>query len=172
MKKTINLDRILCPIVPSLGIDEGLECAVALARAHDAKLFVCYFVEDASMVAADVRTGVEETIKKSAARLFNSSPCSAATPLLDWEIIISESRRPAEAIVQEAKERNVDLIAMSSRHRPYAAALLGSTAETLSRTAPCPLLITRPGGGRFGNWREVLDLGGCSSLMTSRPIQS
>ena len=58
MKKTINLDRILCPVVPSLGIDEGLECAVALARAYGAKLFVCHFVEDTSMVTGNVRTGV------------------------------------------------------------------------------------------------------------------
>ena len=151
MKKTINLDRILCPVVLSAGIDEGLECAVALARAYGAKLFVCHFVEDASMVAADVRIGVEEAIKKSVARLLDSSPCSTATPLLDWEIIVAESRRPAETIVHEAKERKVDLIAMSSRHRPYAAALLGSTAETVSRTAPCPLLVTRLGGGRSWN---------------------
>ena len=151
MKKIIKLDRIFCPVVPSPGIDEGLECAVALARAYGAKLFVCHFVEDASMVTSNVRTGVEEALKRSVSRLLDTSPCSAATPLLDWEIIVAESRRPAEAIVQAAKDLNVDLIAMSSRHRPYAAALLGSTAETVSRTAPCPLLVTRLGGGRSGN---------------------
>jgi len=32
---------------------------------------------------------------------------------------------------------------MSSRRRPYAAALLGSTAEAICRTAPCPVLVTR-----------------------------
>jgi len=37
---------------------------------------------------------------------------------------------------------------MSSRRRPYAAALLGSTAEAVARTAPCPVLVTRFEGGR------------------------
>ena len=159
MKKTINLDRILCPVVPSPGIDEGLECAVALARAYDAKLFVCHFVEDASMVTGNVRTDVEEALKRSVSRLLDSSPCSTATPLLDWEIIVAESLRPAEAIVQAAKERNVDLIAMSSRRRPYAAALLGSTVETVSRTALCPVLVTRVGGGRSGNLSRGMNFG-------------
>jgi len=33
---------------------------------------------------------------------------------------------------------------MRSRRRPYAAALLGSTAETVCRTAPCPVMVTHP----------------------------
>jgi nucleotide-binding universal stress UspA family protein len=157
MKKIINLDRILCPVVPSPGIDEGLECAVALARAYGAKLFVCHFVEDASMVAADVRAGVQEALKKSVARLLVSSPGSAATARLEWEIIVGERGRPAEAIVQEAQEQKVDLIIMSSRHRPYAATLLGSTAETVSRTAPCPLIVTRLGGRQSGSFSRGIN---------------
>jgi nucleotide-binding universal stress UspA family protein len=156
MKQIINVDRILCPVVPSLGIDEGLECAVALARAYDAKLFVCHFVEDALMVTGNARTGVEEALKRSVLRLLDSSPCSS--PLLDWEIIVAESLRPAEGIVEAAKERNVDLIAMSSRRRPFAAALLGSTVETVTRTAPCPVLVTRVGGGRSGNLSRGITL--------------
>ena len=104
-----------------------------------------------SMVTGNVRTGVEEALKRSVSRLLNSSPCSTATPLLDWEIIVAESLRPAEAMVQAAKNLNVDLIAMSSRRRPYAAALLGSTVETVSRTALCPVLVTRVAGGRSGS---------------------
>jgi nucleotide-binding universal stress UspA family protein len=38
----------------------------------------------------------------------------------------------------------VDLIVMRSRRRPVAAALLGSTAEAVCRTAPCPVLVTHP----------------------------
>src|SRR6185295_537334 len=40
--------------------------------------------------------------------------------------------------------RNADLIVMRSRRRPRAAVLLGSTAETVSRTAACPVLVTHP----------------------------
>jgi nucleotide-binding universal stress UspA family protein len=51
---------------------------------------------------------------------------------------------PAEAITREAAERGVDLIVMRSRRRPYAAAVLGSTAEAVCRTAPCPVIVTHP----------------------------
>lgn len=49
---------------------------------------------------------------------------------------------PKEAIAQQAAEHRIDLIVMRSRRRPYAAALLGSTAEAVCRTAPCPVMVT------------------------------
>jgi nucleotide-binding universal stress UspA family protein len=89
---------------------------------------------------ADIKSAVEQS--------FVLSPSAADTAHLDWELIVAESVRPAEAIIREADARNIDLIVMSSRRRPYAAALLGSTAEAVSRTAPCPVLVTRLEGGR------------------------
>ena len=44
-------------------------------------------------------------------------------------------------ITAEAESRRADLIFMRSRRRPYAAALLGSTAEGVTRLAPCPVLV-------------------------------
>jgi nucleotide-binding universal stress UspA family protein len=66
--------------------------------------------------------------------------------VLDWESILIEGSNPAEAITWEAAERSVDLIVMCSRRRPLRAALLGSTAEHVYRSAPCPVLITHPDG--------------------------
>jgi nucleotide-binding universal stress UspA family protein len=43
-----------------------------------------------------------------------------------------------------AAGNGIDLIVIRSRRRPRAAALLGSTAEALCRTAPCPVLVTHP----------------------------
>jgi nucleotide-binding universal stress UspA family protein len=64
---------------------------------------------------------------------------------LNWEAIaIDNVENVGESIVHEAAAHIADLIVMRSRRRPHAAALLGSTAETVSRTAPCPVLITHP----------------------------
>lgn len=41
----------------------------------------------------------------------------------------------------QAQQRHVDLIVMRSRRRPHRAALLGSTAESVCRSAPCPVMV-------------------------------
>lgn len=50
---------------------------------------------------------------------------------------------PAARILREAAEQHVDLIVKRSR-RPHTATLLGSTAEAVCRSAPCPVLVTHP----------------------------
>lgn len=53
--------------------------------------------------------------------------------------------RPAEAIVEQAGEMHADLIIMGSHSRPGVRhLLLGSVAEKVLRTAPCPVLIVHP----------------------------
>lgn len=53
--------------------------------------------------------------------------------------------RPAESIVEAARELHADLIVMGSRSRPGVRhLLLGSVAEKVLRTAPCPVLIVHP----------------------------
>jgi nucleotide-binding universal stress UspA family protein len=47
-----------------------------------------------------------------------------------------------EQIIHTAATRGVDLIVMRSRRRPQRAALLGSTAESVCREAPCPVFVT------------------------------
>jgi len=46
-----------------------------------------------------------------------------------------------EAIISQAQVEKIDLIVMRSRRRPHRAALLGSTAESVCRGAPCPVLV-------------------------------
>jgi len=54
------------------------------------------------------------------------------------------SLAPAESIVQYAKEYAIDLIVMGTRgNRALAHLLMGSVAERVVRTAPCPVLTVR-----------------------------
>ena len=65
---------------------------------------------------------------------------------LNWEPLVAGNVTDiGKAISREAAKHKIDLIVMRSRRRPHTAGLLGSTAETVSRTAPCPLLVTHPG---------------------------
>ncbi|HEX6283662.1 MAG TPA: universal stress protein, partial [Pyrinomonadaceae bacterium] len=64
---------------------------------------------------------------------------------LNWEGILRHNvTNVGKTIVQEAATKQIDLIVMRSRRRPRSAVLLGSTAETVCRNAPCPVLVTHP----------------------------
>jgi nucleotide-binding universal stress UspA family protein len=93
---------------------------------------------DTDSVAA-IRAAINRAVEHS----FLSFPAIGPTVPLAWELIVIEGNGPAEGIKQEAETLDVDLIVMSSRRRPYAAGLLGSTAEAVCRTASCPVLVTR-----------------------------
>jgi len=58
-----------------------------------------------------------------------------------WRVIATTATDVGEAIMLRAQVENVDLIVMRSRRRPHRAALLGSTAESVCRSAPCPVLV-------------------------------
>jgi nucleotide-binding universal stress UspA family protein len=61
---------------------------------------------------------------------------------LEWHPAIVEAQDIGETIVEQATKREVDLIVMTSRRRPHAAAIFGSTAEKVFQHARCPVLIT------------------------------
>ncbi len=58
-----------------------------------------------------------------------------------WKGELRTGDDAGEIIAREAATYGVDLIVMRSRRRPHRAALLGSTAESVSRTSPCPVLV-------------------------------
>jgi nucleotide-binding universal stress UspA family protein len=58
-----------------------------------------------------------------------------------WRSVVVSAEDIGEQIMTRAQVENVDLIVMRSRRRPHRAALLGSTAESVCRSAPCPVLV-------------------------------
>lgn len=139
----LRIERILCPTDLSSESDEALRYAVALTCAYKAKLFLLYCKEASS-------NGLENAPGSEITSLFTESLAShlglADFCDLNWEGLVAKNVPDVgKAIVQEAAKHKIDLIVMRSRRRPHAAVLLGSTAETVSRTAPCPVLVTHPG---------------------------
>jgi nucleotide-binding universal stress UspA family protein len=131
------IKRILCPTDLSSESDEALRYALTLARAYDAKLIVFHCQPETvkSPLAGD-----------EARALLEQSLIPYLKPedllKLDWEGIVGQDEDPGKAITDHASEHKVDLIVMRSRRRPHRAALLGSTAESVSRTAPCAVMVT------------------------------
>ena len=142
----MRVRRILCPIDLAAGSNEALRYAIALSRAYDAKLFIFHCVRNAGLGMlgdeAQQILAARDYVTQQLADLFKKvgePPVITGSP---WESSISLCENPGDAIVSEASKRNADLIVMRSRRRPHRAALLGSTAEQVCRTAPCPVLVT------------------------------
>lgn len=141
----MTFERILCPIDLSEESTEALLYAVALARTYQAKLYLCYCAESSLLGTLPLSAAAREKIQATFANSIIKHLGHADFARIDWEAIIVENPdSPAEAITREAAERGVNLIVMRSRRRPHAAALLGSVAEAVCRTAPCPVLVTHP----------------------------
>lgn len=136
MNNSISIKRILCPTDLLTGSDEALRYALAFARAYEARLiaFHCQTQSGDDRVTSD---GLNQYIKQILSQHFE-----ADLNQIQFECAVEACDDPGNAIAQYAALNGIDLIVMHSRRRPHRAALLGSTAESVCRTAPCPVMVT------------------------------
>ena len=134
----IRIERILCPTDLSADSGRTLRYAVALARSYAAKLVVCHRPPPSPAARERALRLMERLV---VAGLEFASGGAHEPPPLDRESVLLDDADIGAAITREAGSRGAQLILMRSRRRPLAAALLGSTAETVSRRAPCPVLV-------------------------------
>jgi universal stress protein A len=143
------MTRMMHLLVPT---DFSATSEIALHYALDiappgAAIHVLHVIHDASLMAAypdgfyvEPPGQRERLIEEATARLTEIAR-TAARPNLTTEVVVGW---PVGAIVQDAKLRDADLIVMGTHGRTgLAHALLGSVAERVLRTAPCPVLTVR-----------------------------
>lgn len=143
----------MCPVdlTHGAGQEKTLLYAATLARSFGAKLYVCHSIENVEPLGTLIEESIEDDLRKLVADVVNSLSAQVEVAEPDWESFVVRSNDPSEAITREAAERRIDLIVMCSRRRPLRAALIGSTAERVSRSAPCPVLVTHPDGREWMN---------------------
>jgi len=134
----MKIDCILCPTDLSSDSDEALRYAISLCRAYGAELLLLHCDTNKTIQGVSSTHDAEaDTLRDALAKYCGSADLDG----LEWKSLVTSCDDAGEAIVREAAIYGVDLIVMRSRRRPYRAALLGSTAESVSRTAPCPVLV-------------------------------
>ncbi len=121
----ITIKRILCPTDLSSHSEKAVQYALALARAHEAELVLLYCTE-----TLDGKEELQDFV------LPHINPADSLCRL-----IVAATDHVDEEIKTRAQLERVDLIVMRSRRRPHRAAILGSTAESVCRGAPCPVLV-------------------------------
>jgi len=145
-----RITRILVPTDFSPTADAALEYAWVLAERFGASLQLLHVLDDpfvADGMAAEayiseapaLRTAMLDDARD---RLRHRATLrgAAGTPI-ETEVLFGHGAR---TIAEYAADRNADLIVMGTHGRTgFAHLLLGSVAERLVRTAPCPVLTVR-----------------------------
>jgi nucleotide-binding universal stress UspA family protein len=131
----INIKRILCPTDLSPHSGDAVRYAMALSRAHEAELIVLHCTDD-----------VDGEYKLATSILEHIDPSDSR-----WRFVIATGEDVGEEIIAQAQAASADLIVMRSRRRPHRAALLGSTAESVCRNAPCLVLVMHNDQREFVN---------------------
>ena len=136
--------RILVPTDFSETSTAALRQGVELARAFNAGLILIYVGDKA---ASDVHTEFPLGLDASLVDAMRERLLKVLTPVEQTQLrpeLVIVAGSPAHEIVRAAADREVDLIVMGTHGRGGVTHMvLGSVAEKVIRTAPCPVLIMR-----------------------------
>lgn len=131
--------------------------AVELATRFSAKLHLVHIVEEplATIPLLETYGAPSKEEYESAARaMLDNWPLPDGAENLEIERRIHHGT-PFIHIIHEARDHEMDLIVMGSHGRGMIAHLLmGSVADKVVRSAPCPVLTIRPEGHQFVNPAE------------------
>jgi nucleotide-binding universal stress UspA family protein len=147
--------HILVPTDFSDCSDQALDYALDLAARVGAQVLLCFSgtvpnYEVAALVDPGVRAAAEAMLSQAqtAARGWEAELAALCSRKQGRGVALSSkllSGPAAEAIVDCARDEHIDLVVIGSRSRPGVRhLLLGSVAERVLRTAPCPVLVVHP----------------------------
>jgi universal stress protein A len=144
----MDIRHILAPTDFSDDSKKALSDALELARMCGAKLSLLHVLEPSPYLGeftpptmgADLVSDLERQARAELARVLPEA--QAATIAVTRAVVIGS---PSQTIVETAAAEHVDLIVMATHGRTGLSHLLiGSVAERVVRTAPCPVLTIRP----------------------------
>lgn len=129
--------------------DAALAYGREMARAFDATLHVLHVADDVYVrlggdayvsVLPELQKDLEDEAQKKLDALAISNE---AKPITVKKVVVTSSATAA-CVVQYARDNDINLIIVGTHGRGAVAHLLmGSVAERIVRTAPCPVLIVR-----------------------------
>jgi nucleotide-binding universal stress UspA family protein len=144
---------ILLPTDFSQCAESAVPYAASLARQMKARLVCLHVVETIvppvgyaavaePLPVVDIGGQLEESATRELPKLGARAECAG----LDVEEVLAHGDAAGE-IVRVARERQIDLIIISSHGRTgWGRLLFGSTAESVVRHAHCPVLVVKPKG--------------------------
>jgi nucleotide-binding universal stress UspA family protein len=145
----IRLTNILVATDFGEASDAALAYGRELARTFGATLHVLHVADDVYVrLGGDAFAGVlpdlQKDVEETAHRQLDAILVDNDTRPLPVKKAVVTSSTTAAAIVEYARDRSIDLIVVGTHgRRAVARLLMGSVAERVVRTAPCPVLTVR-----------------------------
>jgi universal stress protein A len=131
------ISRILVPVDWSEPSIRAFEIGASLAHEYNAQLIVLYVVPLPSVMYGPPPENYYEHMREELCRLRPADPQTRVQHL------VAEGD-PAAVILEEAREKQCDLIVMGTHGRTaLPRVLMGSVAEEVVRNAPCLVLVAK-----------------------------
>ncbi len=135
-------ERILVAVDGSIYGDRALDQAISMATVCNSELFALTVIEEYPATLDTAAPSVKERIVEEARVFLERIRQRAAEKNVECKAISKVGRQPHEFIVEEARNRGVDLIVMGTHGRTGLKKLfMGSVAQKVIGNAPCPVLI-------------------------------
>ncbi len=137
--------KILCPVDFESSSVAALDLAKSVALKYQAKLYV---LNVARIPASDMDAPVAIAPHPHWEQAADEQLKELARRNLDDEIayeLVVKGGIPESAILDAVNDLGIDLVVMSTHGRTGLAHLvMGSVAEEVVRTAPCPVMVVKP----------------------------
>ena len=135
----INVKKILVPVKGDKTGEEAFRLACGLSKENKAKIYALYIivVKQELPLDAQIDPTQGEAILGRIEAMGHEGKCHVEAEYL-------QARHPGPAIVQEALEREVDLIVLGVPYKRHLGQFtLGETAPYVLKNAPCPVILWR-----------------------------
>lgn len=134
-------ERILVALDGSEHGDAALEQAIQLGKLCGGKLYALNVVDLYTGTMA-VAPDLEEELCKEAWKIVHGAQEKVQAAGLECETIVHMGAQPHQFVINEARERDCDLIVLGTHGRTgLRKVLVGSVAERVIGHAPCPVLV-------------------------------
>jgi nucleotide-binding universal stress UspA family protein len=135
----MEFDKILVPITGSTVDDEVMKLACRLAKKNKGKIWAIYVVTVKRSLPLDAE--IEPEIRK-AEEILDHISTVAENEDYETETDLLQSREAGPTIVDEAVEREADLILMGIVHKQrFGQFSLGSVVPYVLQNAPCQVIL-------------------------------
>jgi nucleotide-binding universal stress UspA family protein len=149
---SMELHQILAPTDFSESSKQAVACAYELAQIFGAKLLLLHVVElpaypvEVFLPSAEGTTLLDDLEHQARLDLAQLLPAAQDGKVeVTWQAVVGT---PYYKIIEVAAAEKADLIVMATHGRTgFSHLFIGSVAERVVRTAPCPVLTIRPTGG-------------------------